>query len=251
MSPMTFGSMTRLVIATAVGLALQVGPIPVARAASTARVPVVVCPTTLGINSAQTPVASSALVPASAAHLAVYSATSGYIQILGPKHLACQAGIGADGTSSITAEPPYSHNQDIGHGGVAAVVYPACAGCILTLTCPYFTAARKAALQDHFSCPVQPLGQMIHRLSSIAVAFSDPPGEYVPPHSGSMVPSNSPYPTNGIVVYDSYLYKGRYPNTSGMEAVCVLPANEHAICTAVLDEFLATQVRDITRQSGP
>ncbi len=28
-----------------------------------------------------------------------------------------------------------------------------------------------------------------------------------------------------------------------MGAVCVLPVTEHALCTAVLDEFLATEAR--------
>jgi hypothetical protein len=49
-----------------------------------------------------------------------------------------------------------------------------------------------------------------------------------------------------VVVYASYLYRGRYPNSTAMEAVCVLPASDHGTCTAVLNEFLTTQVKKFT-----
>ena len=238
--------MRRALIAAAFGLTVVVVPVPTASATTTATVPVIVCPTSLAISSPQTPVASSVTVPASAAGLVLYSATSAYIQILGPKNLACQAGIGADGTGTITALPAHSDNQGIRYGGIEAVAYPTCMRCLLILACPFFPAALKAARHDGYSCPVQPLGQVVHRLSSHTVAFSDPPGEYVPPASQSLVPSDSRYPTNGVVVYASYLYRGRYPNSTAMEAVCVLPASDHGTCTAVLNEFLTTQVKKFT-----
>lgn len=217
-----------------------------AGASPTARVPVVVCPTTLGVDSPQTPVAATAEVPSAAAHLVMYSATSGYIQILGPKGLACHAVIAADGGGSISAYHPYGKDQSIGNGGVTAVMEPACMGCIITLACPFFAAARKAAAQDHFTCPVQPLGQVIYRLSAVAVAYYDPAGEYVPPNSGSLVPSNSRYPTNGVVAYGTYVYKGRYTNTTAAAAVCVLPGSAHAECTSVLNEFLAVEAKNLS-----
>ena len=216
---------------------------PVVRAAPTATVPVIVCPTGLGVNSPQTPVPSSATVPASASHLVVYSATSRYIQILGLKGLSCQAGIGADGSGTITAALAGSYNLSLGHGGVAAVAYPTCVGCLLSLACPFFPAAEKAAQHDGYNCPTQPLGQVKYRLSGDAVAFSDPSGEYVSPHTESLVPTHSPYPSNGVVIYGTYLYDGRYHDSTAMEAVCVLPGSEHTTCSAVLNEFLATQVR--------
>jgi len=77
------------------------------------------------------------------------------------------------------------------------------------------------------------------------VAFYDPPSEYVPSTSDELVPSNSPYPTNGVVVYGKYKCKGT-TNPMAMGAVCVLPVSEHAMCTAVLDEFLATEARAVS-----
>ena len=241
--------MRRVLIAAALWVAVLVSAlVPIASAAPTATVAVLVCATSVGVNSSPKPVESSARVPPSASQLVVYSATSGYIQILGPKGLSCQAGIGADGTGSITAS--FSGDaQGIGRGGGEAVAYPACGGCILTLACPFFPAALRALHNQYkgtLSCGSQPLGQTVRRVSTDAVAFSDPAGEYVSPKANSLVPSNSPYPTNGVVVYETYLYKGRYANSTAMEALCVLPAAEHAVCTVVLNEFLATQVRKFT-----
>jgi hypothetical protein len=239
--------MRRVLIAVALGLAFMVAPVAAASAAETATVPVVVRATTLGVNNSPTPVASSAIVPASAAHLMVYSTTSGYLQILGPKNLDCQGGIAADGNGSITASPS-GDSQDLGHDGVEAIVYPACVGCMLTLACPFFPAALRALRNQYrgsLSCASQPLGQTVRRLSPDAVAFSDPAGEYAPSQAESLVPSNGPYPTNGVVVYETYRYRG-YLDSTAMAAACVLPASQHAVCTVVLNEFLATQVKHFT-----
>ncbi len=86
---------------------------------------------------------------------------------------------------------------------------------------------------------------MTRRLSAVAVAFYDPAGEYVPPDSRSLVPSNSPYPSNGVVISGTYVYKG-IKNANAAEAVCVVPESEHAICTAVLNQFLAEEAKDLS-----
>lgn len=226
-------------------LAFLAFPVAAADAAPTAHVPVIVCPTSVGASGPPAPVASSATVPASAAHLFVYSTTNAYLQVLGPRGLACRAAIGADGNATITVFHPYS-NGGIAKGGVSAVADPACVSCLLTLACPFFPAAMAALHKDYgtvLRCPSQPLGQVVRRLSAEAVAFSDPAEEYVPARSESLVPSDSPYPTNGVVVYGTYLFRNRYRDSTAMEAVCVLPASEHAVCTDVLNELLATQVR--------
>ena len=230
-------------VTVAMTLAILSTPISSATVPRTATVPVIVCPTRAGTNSPPVPVPSSAMVPASAAHLVVYSARSAYIQVLGPKGMLCHAGIGADGSGSITARP--SRSSDLKQGGIAAVAYPACTGCILELACPFFAAARKAAAQDGFPCPPQPPGQKTARLSAVAIAISDPPGEHVSPSAGSLVPSDSPYPTNGVVVYAPYTDNG-HRGSAALEAVCVLPVSKHATCSAVLNEFLATQVKKFT-----
>jgi hypothetical protein len=81
---------------------------PTNAAGPTVTVPVLVCPTGVQAETVPTPVGSSARVPASAAHLVVYSSINGYIQILGQPHWACQAGVGSDG-ASITVMPITSH----------------------------------------------------------------------------------------------------------------------------------------------
>jgi hypothetical protein len=74
------------------------------------------------------------------------------------------------------------------------------------------------------------------------VAFSDPPGEYVPTQSESLVPSNSPDSTDGVAIYGAYTYN-KYRYHVALGAVCVLPSLKHALCTAVLDQFLASQTQ--------
>jgi protoporphyrinogen oxidase len=95
------------------------------------------------------------------------------------------------------------------------------------------------------SCGRQPLGQEVKRLSADVVAIYDPAGEAVPSSSGGLVPSNNPYATNGVVVYAKYRYQG-HADTTAMEAVCVLPTDEHATCSAVLEVFVHTQVAKFT-----
>ena len=113
------------------------------------------------------------------------------------------------------------------------------------LACPFFPAAMKAARQDSFKCRPQPRGQATHRLGPDAMAFYDPPNEHLPSYSAGLVPSGSPYPTNGVAVYYPANANARR-NPLAMEAVCVLPASEHVVCTTVLNYFLATQVKKWT-----
>jgi hypothetical protein len=245
--------MLRSVIVLVVLVTASVVPISAASAAETAvtavTVPVIVCPTTVGVNNPPTPVPAAARVPAVAAHLAVYSATSAAIQLLGPTGWACHASIGADGSSGITAVPP-DRSIAINDGGVAALIDPACRGCMLSLACPFFPAAMRDLRHEALlPCGPQPRGQVVHYLSPWSVAISDPAGEAVPKNSGGLVPSDSLYPTNGVVVYGAYTWK-QYHVAVAMEAVCVLPASEHSSCTAVLDEFLSAQAEKFGKLSA-
>ena len=241
--------MRRVLIAAAVGLTVMVAPVAAASAATTATVPVVVCATSVGVNNSPRPVTSSATVPASAAHLVVYSTTSGYLQILAPRGFSCRGSIGADGGASLTASAlsPFYSPIGLSNGGVSAEAIPTCLGCQLLLACPFFPVALGALHREYpgMSCGRQPLGQQVRRLNTDVVAIYDPAGEDVPSSSGGLVPSDSPYPTNGVVVYAKYRYHG-YTDTTAMESVCVLPTSEHATCNAVLDVFLHTQVAKFT-----
>jgi len=110
--------------------------------------------------------------------------------------------------------------------------------------CSFFPKAMLAVLQDPrtaaVGCPAQPPGQTVHRLSPEAVAIFDPAGEDVPVNPASLVPDDSPYPTNGVVVYGIQVSHGRSMAVA-IQAVCVLPSSERGICDVVLSYLLATQ----------
>jgi hypothetical protein len=122
---------------------------------------------------------------------------------------------------------------------------------MLFLACPFFPVAKQFGGQ----CAPQPKGQVVYRLGADAVAFSDPPGEYVPALDRWLVPNDSPKPTNGIVLFyrvPSYIVQDGHRRRDGnywtaLDAVCVLPASQHNICTEVLNEFLASHGRITNR----
>ena len=121
---------------------------------------------------------------------------------------------------------------------------------MLDLACPFFPMAEQLFEKAYgkMQCTLQPKGQSVYRLGADAVAFSDPPGEYVPTLDRALVPNDSPYPTNGVVLFYSvlsYVVQNGQRHRDGsywtaLDAVCVLPASERHICTEVLNEFVAT-----------
>ena len=111
------------------GLVLTTAPsAQAASAPATVAVPVVICPTTVGIPTSPTPVPASTKVSASAVHLTLYSTVSTGLQILGPAGFDCQGSLAVDGSSSITVWPETTRSGTIAKGGVSAAVYPALYG---------------------------------------------------------------------------------------------------------------------------
>ncbi len=200
-----------------------------------ASVPVVVCPTTVGAETAPVPVPATAGVPGPAAHMALYAAVSADLEVLGPGGYFCQATVGADGNTTVTAWPSSNMTGALGAGGVRAVSYPACTGCQLALACRFFAgAARRLEVDGLAHCAAPPRGEMVKRLNAYSVQFTDPPGGH--PSAGALVPPAGTYPTEGVVVYGSSLYRGqRDPVVEG--ATCVLPAAQRAACAEVLHTF--------------
>jgi hypothetical protein len=86
-------------------------------------------------------------------------------------------------------------------------------------------------------CPQRPTGESVVRLSKTAVAFEDPPRV-----KGTGNPSGGPLPANGVVVYKARPGRSAAgtPDTTGFlfEETCVLPASEHTLCTALLNDSL-------------
>jgi hypothetical protein len=83
----------------------------------------------------------------------------------------------------------------------------------------------------------QPPGEVITRLSNVAVAFEDPPHVH-----GTGDPSGGVLPANGVMVY-------RPSPSSGFpffEETCVLPVSEHAVCTVLLNDVLASSTASAT-----
>lgn len=222
---------------------------PARPAPGTVTVPVVVCPTTVGLPMAPAPVPASTQVSAPTAHFAVYSTVSAGIQVLGPAGLDCQGNLAVNGSTSITVWPQAARSETIANGGVSAAVYPACTGCMISFACQFFPSARKQLPPGAPACPAPPLGQVVHRVNPYTVVFSGPPHRHVPMAPLGLVPSNSADPTSGLVIFGSYRYKNYWPDVA-LGAACVLPASKQAICNAILDDFRASELRRLPRLRG-
>ena len=187
------------------------------------------------------PVPAVAKVPVPDARLVLYSAVSAALQVLAPAHFDCQATVGADGSTSLTVWSPASTSATITKGGVSAVVYPACSSCTLEFACPFFSSAAEALKRAGYPpCAAQPPKQVVHEVNAYTVSFSDPPGTDEPRGSEALVPSDSADPTDGVAIYGAYTY-GKYRDDVAVGAACVLPADEHATCVAVLNQFRLAQ----------
>ena len=197
----------------------------------TASLPVVSCPTSLGIArpAVSLPQSRPVAVPqALAADLAVYADSQGIMELLAPKGWSCTAGIGADGSGGVTVYP-----HGAGPSSPAAIAgseTSACAGCTLSQACPLFPSAAKA-WRSAFGqpCPARPpTAETVAPIAAGIVAFEDPPGV-----KGDGQPSGGQYPANGVMTYHPSAPDGSWQET------CTLPASEKNICTAVLNTFVS------------
>lgn len=157
--------------------------------------------------------------------LAVY--TTGYLSVLAPRDWKCQGASGVNGSQSIAVFPqactgPAGPFKLSSGQGVTAMSIPACQGCMAAVVCPLFPSV----LRDWpgIRCDnVVPPGERVPRQNASTVFFEDPPGV-----SGDGNPSGGPYPAHGVLLF---------PPASG--ATCTLREADHALCTVVLNEFLA------------
>ena len=93
--------------------------------------------------------------------------------------------------------------------------------------CPFFPAyARRLG----FPCSSQPVqGELVvQKLRPSAIAFEDPPDV-----AGAGWPSGGPYAANGVVGYTEAPYGGLV-----YRSTCTLPASEHGVCTASLNDVI-------------
>src|SRR5580658_5395944 len=175
-----------------------------------------------------------------ATELAVYGDTEEIMMLVGPRGWTCSAAYGADGSGGVIAYPkgetvpeswgaawllsPPSSDEAISGAETGGSPVQAAAE-----ACGYFLDAATATLNDlGHGCPGRPSSESIDEISTDVVGFEDPPGV-----SGEGTPSGGEDPANGVITYSSSLSPGSYRST------CTLPARQHPLSTASLDEFVA------------
>jgi hypothetical protein len=194
----------------------------------TVSVPIVACPTTLGITepAKSLPATKSLIIPkVLVGNVALYGDTQGKMLLLGPSGWECSATYGADGSGGVVAFPQGAPDPTtVPTGSAEAIVgseTSACVSCTLQQACPLFSAARArfAQLYSGISgCDAgPPAGEAVEELSTSAVNFSQPA-------AGS---SGNRYPVSGAMTFSTPSSDG----TSWVET-CALPEGETALCTA-------------------
>ena len=210
-----------------------------------ATLPVLACPTSYALEPAPAakilPRTISASVPKDlASQLSVYADEAGLMDVLAPTGWDCTASLGADGSGGVTVLPagevlPNTSNALPAGSTAEAIVATqngGCQGCADYQACPYFAAAAQSLGTPCTSTP--PSTESIAPLSSTVVSFSDPPRT-----AGGANPSGGQYPANAVMTYVMYR-PGSVGNTvtSWLET-CTLPYSQHALCTSVLNDFVA------------
>lgn len=201
-------------------------------------VPVVMCPTTAGVNQpasvAPTPPTTVATTAAGAAKLAAYVDRYASLTVLAPRGWTCAAIDAADGNTDIFVVPPGASAANPpgpftvrSADGIHAVQYPACASCKYELLCPVMPDPQDAASAPRcFATP--PSRERRTAVSPDVVAFIDPPHV-----AGNGAPSGGPHAANGVIL--------RQPDAAGQPALgetCTLPNSQYGVCTAALTDFV-------------
>jgi hypothetical protein len=212
--------------------------VPPATAVST-DLPIVVCPTTYGVSPTSTvvipPTISESVPGALAKQLAVYTTQDGSMKVLGPAGWTCTALVAADGNRRVGVYPPSQgdpNSQPFQASSAQAVLGSqtgGCEGCAVRQASSLFaTAASDCAAQFQGSvCNTKPSAESVEQIDDGVVGFLDPPGV-----AGSGNPSGGPYPANGVMTYHTSSFTRSYVDT------CTLPSSDHALCTAILNNFV-------------
>lgn len=203
-------------------------------------VPNVVCPESFGIDHPEVLAPVKVLrtnLPAVVAGLAAYTDAAGVQTVIAPQGWVCRAALGADGSGSIIAVPPtssvdpepVSYRTDR-REAVSSSETSACLSCRLALVCPILADPVDANALGQTCTVTSPSTEGRTPISATTVAFEDPPGT-----AGYGAPSGGPDPANGVVIL--------HPSSAtlpgeGLAETCTLPASEHDLCTAILNEFV-------------
>jgi hypothetical protein len=192
---------------------------------------VVACQTSFGVTPDSMPdMPKTVTVEGAPAGAAMSGYSNGFVTVVGPARWSCHSQVGADGNVTVTVFPndqgPLNGKPFIAQDGqqIEAVI-PFSLGVKSVLVCPLFP---QAAATAYAPCPSAPAGEFVTRRSETVVEFEDPPGV-----AGDGNPSGGSYPALGVMVYDQAT-ESRY----GAEESCTLPEAQHAVCTAVLQDFV-------------
>ena len=144
--------------------------------------------------------------------------------VLAPKGWECSGLVGADGSYEITIADPSDSHATISVGGAPGAPY----GEILSMACPFFSAAAKEARTDFpgiVNCVI-PTGEKVLRIDATDIEFIDNPGV-----AGTGALSGLAYSVYGIVHYD--------PHFGASQVSCALPPASSNLCKPILDTFIA------------
>ena len=210
--------------------------------------PVVVCQTSSGVTTttADLPGSLSVSVPAADAsegNLAVYSDEAGRLMLIGPTvGWTCTGSFGADG-SGLMALAPVGTAVPLNSGTTwhlaagsppqAIVAMESGASAVLgaQLVCPLFAEAQSAVQRDlGKACAGSPAQEKVTKISAVAAGFQDPAGV-----AGIGFPSGGQNSANGVG-----LSQPKVSESTAYLATCTLPAAQQDLCTAVVDQFVAT-----------
>jgi hypothetical protein len=176
------------------------------------------CPSTYGVTGRHPIPAALPSVHATGG-LVFFANTA--LAVLAPEGWRCSGAVGADGFGQLTVTPA------AGSEAITAAEGSACVSCNAALACPVIPAAAQALPAGVPFPSHRPAAEEISRISATTAAFEDPP--YV---HGTGAPLGGPDPANGAV-----LYSGQPPE--GFKETCTLPASQHSLCTAILNDFLS------------
>jgi hypothetical protein len=214
---------------------------------TTVMLPVVVCQTSSGVTTttAALPGSVSVSVPAADAsqnNLAVYSDEAGRLMLIGPTvGWTCTGAFGADGSGVMalapvgTSVPLSGTTWHVAAGSPTQAIVAMESGASpvqgAQLVCPLFGSAQTAVQQDiGKACASSPSQEKVTKISAIAVGFQDPAGV-----AGVGFPSGGQNPANGVG-----LYQPKPAEPTAYLATCTLPAAQQDLCTAVVNNFVAT-----------
>jgi hypothetical protein len=226
------------------GPAGNITPTTLTNQAASAVVPVVECPTTYGvvggtIPNPPLPTSITVNLPSGVAtKLSFYSnQTRTLTPVLGPKNWHCSVAVGADGSTGVDLWPSgtaEAASGAAGQPGVQAASDSACQGCVYATVCGFVsTAGEQLGYADAgIPCRPRPTGESVDWITGSASS----PGTVVHDVIRFEDPT-LPDPRNGIVLYHYSTNLNGGPGGSASQEICTLPSAEHALCTAILNDF--------------